>query len=124
MPIATWMQTFEVADGAGGRDTDQTRARWSTGSSTSLGIVRQKVTLTASVFTALTVPSGAKSVIIKVGSATSLTIKGITGDQGIPIAPASNPLGLPVVLPLGASPSIGILNGLGSDQSVEVIFSL
>lgn len=81
----------------------------------------ERVTLTASVFTALSPPTGAKAVVIFVGSATSLTLKGVTGDgTGIVVAPTSAPIGLPVMLPLGATPSIGILNGVASDQIVTV----
>lgn len=81
---------------------------------------RETVTLTASSFNALTVPSGAKVLIIILGSATSLTLKGITGDTGITLAPASNPTGIDAIIPLGATPSIGILNGLASNQNVEL----
>ena len=96
-------------------------SRWSPGAG--LGGVRETVTLTASVFTALTVPTGAKAVVLILGSSTSLTLKGVTGDgTGIAITPPSNPTGLDAILPLGASPSIGILNGLASDQSIEVVW--
>lgn len=82
----------------------------------------RKVSLTGSAFTALTVPSGSKAVVIYLpATAVSLTLKGITGDSGIAITPASNALGLPVVLPLGSSPSIGITNG-GGTVSVDVLF--
>lgn len=124
MPIATLQLNFLVEDGAGNRDTDATRARWSCGNANSLGVQRQQVVLAGSVFTALTVPSGAKTVEIRVGSAVSLTLKGVTGDAGIAITPATNPTGCPVILPLGATPSIGILNGSASPQTVEVIFTL
>lgn len=87
----------------------------------SLGDMRQ-VSLTGSAFTALTVPSGSKVAILILGSATSLTLKGITGDSGIVIAPSSGPLGIDVVLPLGSAPSIGILNGESTAQTIQVLF--
>ncbi len=95
-------------------------SRWSPGA----GVAGERisVTLTASSYNALTVPSGAKAVVMILGSATSLTLKGMTGDTGIPIAPASNPTGMDLMFPLGASPSIGILNGLASDQPIEIIW--
>lgn len=85
---------------------------------------RSTVNLTASAFTAFTIPSGAKVAIIFLTTAgESLTLKGATGDgTGIAISPSSNPLGLPLVIPLGSSPSLGILNSGGADERVEVIF--
>lgn len=83
---------------------------------------RETVSLTgSSTFTALTVPSGAKAVLILVGTNASLTLKGVTGDTGIALTPSSNAAGYPVLLPLGTSPSIGILNA-GTTASVEVIW--
>lgn len=72
---------------------------------------RESVSLTgSSTFTALTVPSGAKGVrILLPATATSLTLKGVTGDTGVTIVGASGYTGLPIVLPV-SSPSIGILN--------------
>lgn len=84
---------------------------------------QETVTLTASIFTALSPPAGAKAVAIILGAATSLTLKGVTGDgTGISITPASNPLAIDVLLPLGTSPSIGILNGSASNQTIDVIW--
>lgn len=80
---------------------------------------KQEVSLTGSAFTTITVPSGARAVLIEPGSATSLTIKGVTGDTGTTIVPSSNTPGLPIFLPLGSSPSLGILNG-GSTATVRL----
>lgn len=126
MSVATLQISFSVEDGAGNRDGDATRARWSCGDASSLGVQRQKVTLAGSVFTTITVPAGAKSVEIRVGSAVSLTLKGVTGDTGVKIAPATNPTGVPVIMPLDptVTPSLGILNGSAASQTVEVIFTL
>lgn len=97
-----------------------TLTRFATGAGDRADI--RRVSLTGSAFTALTVPSGSKAVVIYLpATAVSLTLKGVTGDSGVPITPASNALGLPVVLPLGSSPSIGITNG-GSTVSVDVLF--
>lgn len=83
----------------------------------------ETVSLTGSAFTALTPPTGTKGVVIILGTATSLTLKGATGDTtGIKIAPASNPVNIPFCTPLGASPSLGILNGESSAQSVKVVW--
>lgn len=84
-------------------------------------IKRETVSLTGSAFTALTAPSGAKHVIILPGTAVSLTLKGVTGDTGVALTPASSPTGAPISLPV-SSPSIGIYNG-GSTASVEVFWS-
>lgn len=74
---------------------------------------RQPIALTAA-FTALTVPSGAQGVmIVFVSGANTITLKGITGDTGIVISTAALKT-FPILLPLGTSPSIGILsNGVG-----------
>lgn len=80
---------------------------------------REIITLTASVFNALTVPTGAKGVWIDPKTATTLTVKGVTGDTGIVSVPTTAN-SLPIFLPLGTSPSIGILNNVASEQVVEV----
>jgi hypothetical protein len=104
--------------GLGLAQTNQ--SRWAPGAG--VGGVRETITLAASVFTAISVPTGSKAIIIILGSATSLTLKGATGDAtGIALCPATNPTGLDLIMPLGASPSIGILNGLASPQNIEVI---
>jgi hypothetical protein len=87
-------------------------------------VKRETVSLTgSSTFTALSPPSGSKAVFICPPSGTtSLTLKGVTGDgTGITIVPASTPILAPLFITLGASPSIGILNG-GSTVSVVVIW--
>lgn len=84
--------------------------------------LRQSVTLAAG-FNALTVPSGAKLLVLLLGSAVSLTLKGITGDSAsVTLAPASSPIGLDAWIPLGASPVVGILNGSASSQTIETIW--
>ena len=83
------------------------------------GVVkRESVSLTGSAFTALSPPSGAKALLIDLGAAVSLTLKGVTGDTGIALEPASASLALPLFFPLGSSPSIGIANGSASTQTV------
>lgn len=69
----------------------------------------ETVTLSAA-FTALSPPTGAVWVAMRVVSgAVTLTLKGVTGDTGIVLQSAA--LGtLPLCLPLGTSPSIGILS--------------
>jgi len=74
---------------------------------------RESVSLVGtSTFTALSPPSGAALlVLVLAGTPTgALTLKGVTGDTGIAIAPASGFKGFPAVIPLGTSPGIGILN--------------
>lgn len=78
------------------------------------------VSLTGSAFTALSPPTGATAVLILPSTNVSLTLKGVTGDTGVTIAPASNALSLPLFLPLGATPSIGITNGSSSTQTLYV----
>jgi hypothetical protein len=111
------MQSLSPA-GLGLAQTNQ--SRWSPGAG--LAGKRETITLTASVFTALSPPTGAKLLMLILGSATSLSLKSVTGDAGIPIAPSSNPTGIDLIMPLGASPNVGILNGLASDQQIEAIW--
>ena len=84
---------------------------------------REIVSLPGSAFTALTVPSGAKAVLIVLeAAAVSLTLKGLTADTGTTIAPASNPINGPTFLFLGATPSIGILNGSATTRTALVVW--
>ena len=84
---------------------------------------REKVTLTLSAFTALSPPSGAKAILILLPTTIiNLTLKSITGDGGTTIVPATNPSGVPLLLPLGSSPNIGILNNHSSNQVVDIIW--
>lgn len=84
---------------------------------------RETVSLTGSAFTALTAPTGSKLVIILLpATATSCSLKSVTGDgTGLSIAPASNGLGLPLILPLGATPTLGVYNG-GSTVACDVVW--
>ena len=83
---------------------------------------REVVSLTGSAFTALSPPTSAKAVLIYLESGVSITTKGVTGDTGTTVAPASGPIRAPVLLPLGASPSLGLTNGNASAQSVTCIW--
>jgi hypothetical protein len=119
--IVTIENRLKVEDSDGNSQDFGTPVRFAMGVSSDSSDIRA-VSLTGSAFTALTVPTGAKAVRIWLpATAVSLTLKGVTGDTGIAITPSSNFLGLPVTLPLGSSPSIGILNG-GSTLSVRVQF--
>lgn len=105
--------------GIGIAQTNQ--SRWTPGAGT--GGKRETVSLTGSAFTALSPPSGSKLLVIVLGAAVSLTLKGITGDSAsITLTPATNPLGLDAMIPLGATPVIGILNGVVTAQTVECIW--
>jgi hypothetical protein len=97
-----------------------TIVRWAPGAGTNGK--RETVTLAASAFTALSPPSGAKAVVLILGTATGLTLKGVTGDTGIVLVPSSNPLGFDAILPLGTSPSIGITSSNTASQTIEVIW--
>jgi hypothetical protein len=86
------------------------------------GLPKQEVvSLTGAASTALSPPSGAQAVVIELGSATSITLKGVSGDTGITCAPASNPLGGDLFLWLGAAPAITLTNG-GVTVSVPVLW--
>ena len=83
---------------------------------------QESVTINAATFQALSPPANAKALVIQLGTAESITLKGITGDTGVKLTPAANPLGLPAVIPLGNSPSIGLLNGDGSAVTIDLIW--
>jgi hypothetical protein len=60
-------------------------------------------------FTAITVPTGAKGVImVPISGAFTHTLKGITGDTGVVLGAASTLPIIPIVLPLGTTPSLGL----------------
>lgn len=69
---------------------------------------REQVTLSNG-FTALSPPTGAQAVVIRpISGAFTMTLKSVTGDTGIVLGAASTLPILPVMLPLGSSPSIGL----------------
>lgn len=83
---------------------------------------RETVSLTNAAFTALTVPAGAKGILLMCDASVGpMTLKGVTGDTGIVILTAVAP-GVPIMLPLGTTPSIGILNSNAAAQSVDIIW--
>lgn len=105
---------------------DKSIARFAPSSNITNG-KRETVSLTGSTFTALSPPTGAVALLIPFDKApnttlVSLTLKGVTGDStGIAIIPSSNSKNIPLLLPLGSSPSIGILNG-GSTANIEIVW--
>lgn len=108
------------------RQTVRSRAAWLPAAALANG-KRETVSLTLSTFTALSPPTGAKALVIEWDkepndSIINLTLKGITGDTGIKLLPASSQPKIPLVLPLGASPSIGITNGEASTQVIELLW--
>lgn len=75
---------------------------------------QQTLSLTASTFVTVTVPSGASALLIAALTGTA-TLKGVTGDTGIKLSTSC-----PTLIPLGTSPSVGILDTSGSTQTVKV----
>jgi hypothetical protein len=98
----------------------QSRHRWPPGSG-AYG-KREDVTLVANSFTALSVPAGSRALIVILGGAVSLTLKGLNADTGISLTPSANPQQIDLVMPLGAAPSIGIASGAASNQNVSLIW--
>jgi hypothetical protein len=98
------------------------KKRWSPAAALVNG-QRATISLPASTYTALTVPTGAKAMgILLPVSAVSLTLKGNTSDVGITLSPSSSFVGLDCLISLGTTPTPGILNGNTSATTCEVIF--
>ncbi len=78
---------------------------------------QQTVTLSASSFTQLSKPSGAKGLAIDWGTVSNVKLKGLTGDQGISMDST-----VPLVLPLSLdnTSTIGFQNMSASDQEIVV----
>lgn len=75
---------------------------------------QQTVTLTASTFSSITVPTGAKAVLIT-GLTGAARLKGVTGDTGITMAANCS-----ILIPLGTTPSLGILEASAADQTLQL----
>ena len=77
------------------------------------------VTLTASAFTNVSVPSGAKAVLIDVGTNSGIKLKGVTGDTGISLDSTC-----PVLMPLSTdgNTTMGFQNMKASSAQVRVYF--
>ena len=77
------------------------------------------VTLTASGFTNISIPTNSKAVLIDVISADGIKLKGVTGDTGISLDATC-----PVLLPLSTdgTTTIGIQNMEASAQTIRVMF--
>lgn len=83
----------------------------------------QAVTLPGNTFTALTIPTGAKLLLMEtLSTAVSLVLKGVTGDGGINLTPAANFPGIPQLFSLGATPSVGLLNNSATSVTVNMVF--
>jgi len=80
--------------------------------------VRQQITVGTS-FTAVTVPSGASLCVIipPTTNTNALTLKGVTGDTGIPISPSQ-----PTVIPCVGSTAFGLLATGATIPLTEIVF--
>ena len=80
----------------------------------------EQVTLAASGFTALTVPAGAKAVLVvfPTTGATSLTLKGVTGDTGVTFSAANLRF---ILLPITPG-TIGFAKGDAGTIVIEVFW--
>ena len=110
-----------VTDASGTREWSQPPVKFGLG----VGAyeVVQDVTLTASVDTTVTVPTGARAVLIRPALAASLSIKGATSDGNLlTVTPATNPLGSDIFLTLGASPVLVLHNGAAVNVPCTFVF--
>ena len=87
----------------------------------SSGTVQQQyVSLDSNSFTAITIPRGAKAILIDVISADGLVLKSITGDSGVSLDDTT-----PLVIPFSADSStmtIGIQNTENNSNRIKVYF--
>ena len=81
---------------------------------------QQTVSIAATSFQAITIPTGAKAILIDTAGSSDLKLKGVTGDVGISLDSTC-----PVLLPLSddtATMTLGIQNPASSADSVIVYF--
>ena len=80
----------------------------------------QKLSIDTAVFSALTIPAGARAVLIDVGTSTGLKLKGVTADVGISMSSV-----VPVLIPISydlALTTIGILNTSATSKEVKIFW--
>lgn len=78
----------------------------------------QSITATASAFTAITVPSGTKAMILDVGSVRGLKLKGVTGDNGISLDSTC-----PVLIPISDDgATVGVQNLYATNATIRAYF--
>jgi hypothetical protein len=120
-PLVEVFTRVAVSDASGTREWSQPSTKFGLG----VGAyeVVQDLTLTGSADTVVSVPTGAKAVFIRPGTAVSLSIKGATGDGNLlTVTPASNPIAADMFLTLGASPVLVIHNGSAATQAITLVF--
>lgn len=78
----------------------------------------QVISATASTFTALTIPTGAKAILIDPTNLSSVKLKGVTGDTGISLDSQ-----VPVLIPISDdNTTIGFQNMDSSAKSIRVYY--
>jgi hypothetical protein len=83
-------------------------------------IQRNVVSIDGLGFTNISIPRGAKAILIDIGSYTGLKLKGVTADTGISLDSTC-----PILLPLSDDPvttTLGLRNDLASSASAKVYF--
>lgn len=81
---------------------------------------QQTISLDSVTYTNIAVPVGAKAVLIDVGTATGLQLKGVTGDVGISLDST-----VPILIPISddrTTTTLGIRNGNTTTRSVKVFW--
>ena len=85
------------------------------------GVVQQQyVSLDSNTFTTITIPTGAKAVLIDMMSTDGVALKGVTGDVGISLDNHA-----PILLPLSndsTTMTMGILSREGNGNKIKVYF--
>lgn len=84
--------------------------------------VLQEVTILASTTTSLSVPSGAKFLLIQWGSTVGVTLKGNAADVGLPLLPSSLALGLDTLTPVSGISTVVLLSSYASPQLVSALW--
>jgi len=85
-------------------------------------IKRETISLPSATDVALSPPSTARALVVMCEKLPSLRLKGAPGDTGILLTAASGLVGIPAVLPLGASPTPYLRNESPSLYSLVLLW--
>lgn len=120
VPVVESYIRVSVSDSSGTREWSLPPTRFGLGVGNNE--VVQNLTLAGNADTTVSIPSGAKAVLIRPGTSVSLSLKGSTGDGNLLTVSATAPIGADLFLTLGATPGLVLHNGSASSQSCTCVF--